>query len=111
VNILSEAEEEEFEILASRIAKRVAQRGILVKPFFDDAHMNKNSPALVGHVTEKQFRQVVHVDLELKNVSESEMDLLINKFRHNELKEMINYMAFAATVDAPESAFDPYSLR
>lgn len=62
-------------------------------------------------MTEKQFRQVVNVDLELKGLSESDVQVLLDAFRHENYPEMINYMAFAATVDPPEVAYDPYRLR
>lgn len=71
----------------------------------------QNSPCLVGHVTEQQFKQVVNVDLEFKWLSDHDVQLLVDKFRHDDFYEMINYMAFSATVDPPEGAYDPYSLK
>lgn len=71
----------------------------------------QNSPCLVGHVTEKQFRQVLDVDLEFKWLSYDDVTLLQDKFRHDDFNEMINYMAFSATVDPAEDSYDPYSLK
>ena len=103
--------EAHIEILLQKIREKVRRRGMLVKPFFDDAARNKNSPCLVGHVTEKQFRQVVDVDLEFKWLSFDDISLLADKFRHEDFAEMINYMCFAAMVDPADDMYDPYSLE
>jgi hypothetical protein len=40
------------------MASMVAKRGILVKPFFDDASRDPNSIRMINHVTPQQFKQV-----------------------------------------------------
>jgi hypothetical protein len=43
-----------------------AKRGLLVKPFFDDAAKDDHSAKLFGHVTVSQFRQCINVKLGLR---------------------------------------------
>ncbi len=43
-----------------------AKRGLLVKPFFDDASKDDHSAKLFGHVTASQFRQCINVKLGLR---------------------------------------------
>jgi len=54
---LGGAREQRVRAVLSHLRDKVLRRGMLVKPFFDDAARNKNSPCLVGHVTERQFAQ------------------------------------------------------
>mmetsp|Transcript_41884 Transcript_41884/g.103139 ORF Transcript_41884/g.103139 Transcript_41884/m.103139 type:complete len:224 (+) Transcript_41884:75-746(+) len=81
-------------------------RRISVKPFFDDACANQNSPMRVNHVTPKQFHQVLknHV---ARNLGEAEVSMLVNKFNDH---GMVNYVAFASCVDPKEEVWDAYSL-
>jgi hypothetical protein len=70
---LSCEEEEELNRVLDAMASKVAKRGILVKPFFDDASRDPNSVRMINHVTPQQFKQVCskantdnsHVCLEL----------------------------------------------
>jgi hypothetical protein len=41
-----------------KTAAVAAKRGVLVKPFFDDASKDPNSPRVVNHVMPHQFKQV-----------------------------------------------------
>ena len=67
---------------------------------------NQNSPMRVNHVTPVQFQQVLknHV---ARNLSEADVNLLIEKFTDN---GMVNYVAFAAVVDPKEEVYHPYLL-
>jgi hypothetical protein len=56
--VLSEEEEARLDDILQRIVATCERRGVLVKPFFEDAARSKNSSCLVGHVTVKQFLQV-----------------------------------------------------
>lgn len=79
------------------VTKTVKSKSILVKPFFDDACRNKNSECKVNHVTAPQFCQVIDAKLNLE-LSNYEKKLLCEKFGDAETG-MINYAAFARTVD------------
>jgi hypothetical protein len=35
----------------------------------------------------------------------------VEKFQHDDMQEMVNYVAFANTVAPFEDAFDPYTLQ
>lgn len=39
------------------MARTAAVRGVLVKPFFEDASRDPNSPRLINHVMPQQFKQ------------------------------------------------------
>lgn len=94
--ILKDDEESTLGEVLSRISGITNRRGILVKPFFDDFARNKNSSCLVGHVTEKQFRQTLDVHLQL-GLTTPEVDLVVHKFFNEDYPEMVNYIAFSAT--------------
>lgn len=96
--------------LLFNIADVCKRKGILVKPMFDDAASDNNSSKLVGHVTKHQFLQCLNVKLGLE-LSEKEAQLVMCKFLHEDYPEMVNYIAFANTVDPPEEPFDPYKLK
>ena len=67
---------------------------------FDDAYRSNNSVRLVGHVTQQQFRQALHVKLGIR-LLEHEENLLIKKFTHPDYPSLVNYQAFANTVVPP----------
>lgn len=94
----------------SRIAEFCKRRGILVKPMFDDAASDNNSSKLVGHVTKHQFMQCLNVKLGLE-LLQAEAELVVKKHLHEDYLEMVNYIAFANTVDPPDEPFDPYKLK
>lgn len=100
------AQEGAVEALLAKIKHDCKVRRIIVKPFFDDASKNQNSPLSVNHVTTVQFAQALknHV---APNLSPAEVALLTEKF---ESDGMVNYVAFAYCVDTPEKAYDPYTL-
>ena len=50
--------EDRLNIVLSEMASRAAKRGILVKPFFEDASRDPNSVRMINHVTPQQFKQV-----------------------------------------------------
>jgi len=106
--VLSGAEESALDDIIRHISDITKRRGVLVKPFFDDAARNKNSSIMVGHVTEKQFRQTLDVNMQL-SLPTSAVDLLIKKYFNEDYPEMVNYMAFSCTVDPPETPYNPYS--
>eukprot|EP00238_Polyblepharides_amylifera_P000047 CAMPEP_0196570404 /NCGR_PEP_ID=MMETSP1081-20130531/473_1 /TAXON_ID=36882 /ORGANISM="Pyramimonas amylifera, Strain CCMP720" /LENGTH=240 /DNA_ID=CAMNT_0041886823 /DNA_START=119 /DNA_END=841 /DNA_ORIENTATION=+ len=84
---------------------------ISVKPFFDDSSKNQNSPVMVNHVSEQQFKQALknHIAPEM---AWDEVCLLIEKFRGDEqFDDMINYVAFARAIDPPPPKFDSYTLK
>eukprot|EP01026_Neomeris_dumetosa_P000307 TRINITY_DN10078_c0_g1_i1.p1 TRINITY_DN10078_c0_g1~~TRINITY_DN10078_c0_g1_i1.p1 ORF type:complete len:254 (-),score=36.53 TRINITY_DN10078_c0_g1_i1:80-841(-) len=98
------------EEVISRVREYCQKRGILVKPFFDDACRNNNSVKLVGHVTPQQFRQALNVKIGIE-LSEKEMQLLIEKFFNDEYGDIVNYVAFSNMVDPAEGAYDPYRVN
>jgi hypothetical protein len=53
--------------------------------------------------------QVLNVKLAL-NIEADDLDLLIEKYVNDDYGDMVNYVAFASSVDPCEEAFDPYSL-
>ncbi len=75
--------------------------------FFDDAARDDHSAKLFGHVTGPQFRQVLTTKLDWV-VANEESALLIEKFKHEDKPEFINYIAFANTVDPPERYLNDY---
>ncbi|CAD7698240.1 unnamed protein product [Ostreobium quekettii] len=93
-----------------RVSDIVRKRGVLVKPMFDDAAADNHSSKVVGHVTRNQFAQCLNVKLNLE-LEPEEVDLLAEKFGQSDYPEMVNYVAFANTVDPREEPFDPYKLR
>merc|ERR1719473_620340 len=90
-------EEDTVVSILAYVAKTVKSKSILVKPFFDDACRSKNSECKVNHVTGPQFRQVIDAKLKLE-LSNYEKKLLCEKFGDPETG-MVNYAAFARTVD------------
>lgn len=98
--------EAEVSALLEKLAKDCKDLRINVKPFFDDACTNQNSERRVGHVTKKQFHQVLknHV---ARSLSETDVNLIIDKFEDN---GMVNYVAFASVVDPKEEVYHPYLL-
>lgn len=55
---LADEQEEQLRAVIAAIASTAAKRGVLVKPFFDDASRDCNSVRRVNHVTPHQFKQV-----------------------------------------------------
>lgn len=105
--MLTLEEEARLEEVLARINGICERRGMLVKPFFDDAARNRNSSCLVGHVTIGQFKQTLDVSLAL-GLSTDEVDLIVKKYKAEDYPEMANYLAFAATIDPPEPTYSPY---
>ncbi|KAI8475036.1 MAG: flagellar associated protein [Monoraphidium minutum] len=89
----------------ARIGEACHKRGILLKPFFDDAAQDDHSAKLYGHVTAPQFKQVLNVKVGIR-VSDVEAVLLAEKFHHEDLTELVNYVAFSQTVDPQLGAFE-----
>jgi hypothetical protein len=56
--LLSAEKEERIRLIVHDLSSKAAKRGILVKPFFEDASRDPNSVRLVNHVTPQQFKQV-----------------------------------------------------
>ena len=76
---LGDARDEEVDALLDAIAEGVRKRRVEVKPFFNDACANQNSPMRVNHVTKAQFKQVLraHVATEL---GDDAMDAVADRF-------------------------------
>lgn len=55
---LSPDKEEHLHVVLEGLSKKAAKRGMLVKPFFEDASRDPNSVRLINHVTPQQFKQV-----------------------------------------------------
>lgn len=100
--VLSDEREEIYAQLIAAMQEKVEKRGVSVKPFFDDAANNPNSMKLYGHVTTFQFKQVLNTSLHW-SVSDEEADILVEKFRHEDKLEFVNYVAFSNTVDSPDN--------
>lgn len=104
---LGPEKEERVDSIVRDIADKVYKRGTPVKPFFDDSAEDDHSAKLFGHVTYTQFKQCINVKLGLE-IAEKDMDLLIEKYKNEDKPEMVNYMAFANTVDPAGEAINPY---
>eukprot|EP00879_Flechtneria_rotunda_P009058 GHRR01009483.1.p1 GENE.GHRR01009483.1~~GHRR01009483.1.p1 ORF type:complete len:230 (+),score=78.34 GHRR01009483.1:148-837(+) len=89
--------------LMSRISDTCSKRGILIKPFFDDAARGEHSAKLPGHVTCTQFKQCLSVKVNI-HVSPDEAELLCEKLTHEDFPELVNYVAFSHIVDPPADA-------
>ena len=102
---LGDARDEEVDALLDAIAEGVRKRRVEVKPFFNDACANQNSPMRVNHVTKAQFKQVVraHVAVEL---GDDAMDAVADRFSDDD--GFVNFVSFSACVDPKEEAYHPY---
>lgn len=107
--VLEPEKEERLAELMPELRYQCKVKRIMVKPFFDDACNDKNSPKLVGHVTFQQFRQVINVKLGLK-LWDSDVELLIEKYVDDYYGDMVNYVAFAMEVDPDIDEIVPYTL-
>lgn len=96
-----------LDVVLHSIADKMHKWGTPVKPFFDDAAADDNSAKQFGHVTVAQFKQVLVAKLGLELTSK-EQDLLVQKFHHDDKLELVNYIAFANTVEPQDPAFNPY---
>ncbi|GBF96228.1 hypothetical protein Rsub_08773 [Raphidocelis subcapitata] len=103
-NIGPEREARLAEVMA-RVSEICGKRGILIKPFFDDAAQDDHSAKLYGHVTASQFKQCLNVKVGIR-ISDEEAELLAEKFHHEDLPELVNYVCFAHMVDPPMAAFE-----
>eukprot|EP00898_Chlorokybus_atmophyticus_P001219 jgi/Chlat1/2098/Chrsp17S02836 len=106
---LGDDKESRLESILDRLARECRIRRIAVKPVFDDACRNQNSPMSVRHVTKQQFRQACDSKLGLLRLgllrSEEEMELVIDKY-DDRMDGMVNYVAFAHRIDPPASSSD-----
>uniref|UniRef100_A0A383W0A7 Uncharacterized protein n=2 Tax=Tetradesmus obliquus TaxID=3088 RepID=A0A383W0A7_TETOB len=93
--------------LTARIADICGKRGIMIKPFFDDAAQDDHSTKLYGHVTHTQFKQCLSVKVNIR-ITPDEAALLIEKYTHEDFPELVNYVAFSHTVDPPLERFETY---
>jgi hypothetical protein len=71
---LGAAKEADVAHLIHKISQFCEKRGLVVKPYFDDAAQDDNSSKLYGHVTATQFKQCLDVKLGL-SISNSEASL------------------------------------
>jgi hypothetical protein len=55
--------------ITQRISDVCGRRGVLLKPFFDDAAQDDHSAKLYGHVTYAQFKQCLSVKVGVVYVS------------------------------------------
>lgn len=101
--------EDRLNTVLGEMASRAAKRGILVKPFFEDASRDPNSARMINHVTPQQFKQVLNVKLGM-NVEPRDLELLIEKYITEDYGDLVNYVAFSSRVDPSEPNFDPYTL-
>lgn len=65
---LSCEKEDELNRILDVMSSKAAKRGILVKPFFEDASRDANSVRLINHVTPQQFKQVCPLSTGIKPV-------------------------------------------
>uniref|UniRef100_A0A061R0J3 Flagellar associated protein n=1 Tax=Tetraselmis sp. GSL018 TaxID=582737 RepID=A0A061R0J3_9CHLO len=100
--VLCQDKEERLHYVLEELRVQARTKRILVKPFFDDACRDKNSPSLVNHVTWQQFKQVLETKLEFK-LWEEDKDLLIEKYVDDFYGDMVNYVAFARDVDPQDT--------
>ncbi len=63
--------------------------------------VHRSSAKLYGHVTIPQFRQCLSTKLQLQ-ITEGEAQVIVKKFSNEDKPELINYIAFSATVDPPQ---------
>lgn len=106
--ILEEEKELRLAALLDELRTQARTQRIQVKPFFDDACRDKNSPCLVGHVTWQQFKQVLETKLNFK-MWEEDKELLVEKYLDDFYGDMVNYVAFSREVDPPEGSIRPFT--
>ncbi|DBA80843.1 hypothetical protein WJX77_010114 [Trebouxia sp. C0004] len=94
---LPEERETQLESIMNKLREECQIKGIMVKPFFDDAAHDKNSCHMVNHVTVSQFKQGLGVKMGFTSLSQTDIGVLIEKFLDDEYPpgDMINYVAFA----------------
>lgn len=91
-----------------RIQAMVSERGIFVRDFFRDPENNNNSAKHVNHCTAYQFKQELNVKLGFR-LTAHEMQLLVEKYTHEDFPDMVNFLAFANSVDSEAAMyFDNY---
>ena len=71
-----------------------------MKPFFNDACSNQNSPMRVNHVTKQQFKQVVRAHV-ARELGDEEMSAVADRFGDGD--GFVNFVSFSACVDPKES--------
>lgn len=106
---LDDEKEARLADLMEELRTQARTQRIQVKPFFDDACNDKNSPCLVGHVTWQQFKQVLETKLEFK-MWEEDKELLVEKYLDDFYGDMVNYVAFSREVDPPDGSIKPFTL-
>lgn len=107
--VLDDEKEARLADLIEELRTQARTQRIQVKPFFDDACNDKNSPCLVGHVTWQQFKQVLETKLHFK-MWEEDKELLVEKYLDDFYGDMVNYVAFAREVDPPEGSIKPFTV-
>mmetsp|Transcript_40837 Transcript_40837/g.104495 ORF Transcript_40837/g.104495 Transcript_40837/m.104495 type:complete len:259 (-) Transcript_40837:103-879(-) len=107
--ILEPWKEERVEEILVELREQARTQRILVKPTFDDASRDKNSPCLVGHVTWQQFKSCMETKCGFK-LWESDMNLLVEKYTDDYYGDMVNYIAFAKQVDPDIEAIAPFDV-
>ena len=95
---------EALDALLERIAEDVRLKRVDVLPFFRDACANQNSPMRVKHVTPTQFAAVLKTQV-ARDITEAETKAIVDAFGDG---EMVNFAAFAATVDPREPPYHAY---
>ena len=95
---------EALDALLERIAQDVRLKRVDVLPFFGDACANQNSPMRVKHVTPTQFAAVLKTQV-ARDITEAETKAIVDAFGDG---EMVNFAAFAATVDPREPPYHAY---
>ena len=94
--------------LLEKIKTRAAVKRILVRPFFEDAAKNFNSPMKVNRVTNAQFKQALKSHV-YPDATPAEFELLVDKF-DDDGDGMVNYVAFSSAVDPPPKPEDPFAF-
>mmetsp|Transcript_42091 Transcript_42091/g.51058 ORF Transcript_42091/g.51058 Transcript_42091/m.51058 type:complete len:230 (-) Transcript_42091:373-1062(-) len=103
--------ESKFEKIMEDLAYETKTKRIQVKPFFDDASRNQNSPLRVNHVSRDQFKQALKNHI-APDLSPEAVEIIMDKFQgEGRFNNMVNYVAFANNIDPSEAKYDPYSLK
>ena len=102
---LGTEDDERVDQILDAIAEGVRKRRVEVKPFFNDACSNQNSPMRVNHVTKQQFKQVVRAHV-ARELGDEEMSAVADRFGDDD--GFVNFVSFSACVDPKEELYHPY---
>ncbi|KAJ3162858.1 hypothetical protein HDU86_003833 [Geranomyces michiganensis] len=105
-NVLSADDETRCQEILDRLRGLVAERHLLLEPFFRDFDMYLGQ-CIIGRVTRSHFQRLLS-SMKL-DLSERDLHILFTKFEHEDAPDQINYGAFIMAVnpETPEAHLTP----